>query len=269
MLSRRLHRSLIRSGACALAGFLAVAVGVSAASGAAADIWPAQITPAADEAVLNQRVASLETAAATLPPNLVPAVRFEEAFVRAVARGSESDWLPAMRALAQAPGTDAVTAAVRDVAKAWIARVEMREIGAVLDSYYAQNVHYPTSLAAIERDLRSELKLDPWGEPWVYRTHAPAGFGKEVLQRYTIGPKRFPELGTLKEATLDRPPFVRPAWRIALKPVGESSALEFSNGSGVLALLQAGGTVGAYTLVYIGTHWALLASPDQLFTETF
>jgi hypothetical protein len=239
------------------------------ARGAAADIWPAQIAPIADEAALHQRIANLETAATTVPPNLVPAIRFEEAFVRAVGRAAESEWLPAMRALAAAPDQDPIASALRDLAKAWIARVEMRAIGVVLDNYYAQNVHYPKALSDVERDLPNDLKLDPWGEPWVYRTHAPDGFGKELFQRYVIGPKRFPDLGTLKEATVDRPPFNPPAWKIAARTVGDGSALEFSDRTGVVALLQAGGKVGPYTLVYVGNRWALLAATDQLFTETF
>ena len=242
---------------------------VVSARGAASDIWPTQVAPITDGTALNQRVAALEAAGATLPPELLPAIRFEEVFLRVLGRTSESDWLPQMRALADAPGTDAITAAIREVAKAWIARVEMRGIGTILDNFYAQNVRYPASLAEVERDLPNDLKTDPWGEAWVYRTHAPTGFGKETAQRYTLGPKRYPDLGTLKEATVNRPPFTPPAWKITVRPVGAGSALEFSNGASVLALLQAGGKVGEYTLVYIGNRWALLATPDQLFTASF
>ncbi len=241
----------------------------AALRGAPADAWPTQAVPAADEGALRQRVANLDAVAATLPPELLPAIRFEQAFVRIVARSGESDWLPGVRALADAPGTDPVTAAVRDVAKAWIARVEMRGVGEVLDRYYAKNVRYPNSLSEVERDLPKDLKTDPWGEAWAYRAHAPAGFAKEVLQRYTLGPKRDPDLGTLQEATVNRKPLTPPAWRIASRQFAGSSALEFSLGGAVVGVLQAGGRLAPYTLVYVGDRWALLAATDQLFTVTF
>ena len=239
------------------------------AHGAAADIWPAQVSALADPSTLNQRIAALEAAGTTLPPELTPAIRFEEVYLRVLARTAESDWLPPMHALADAPGADAMTATLRDVAKAWVARVEMRSLATVLDNFYARNVRYPASLADVEHDLSNDLKVDPWGEAWAYHTHAPTGFSNETAQRYTLGPKRYPDLGTLKEATVDRPLFIPPAWKIVLRPVGASSALEFSRGASVLALLQAGGKVDAYTLLYIGDRWALLAAPDQLFTVSF
>lgn len=237
--------------------------------GAAADVWPAQVIPAVDEAALKQRLASLDATAASLPPELLPTIRFEQAFVRIMARAGESDWLPGVRAMAEAPGTDPVTAALRDVAKAWVARVEMRGVGAVLDNYYAKNVRYPNALSDVERDLPKDLKTDPWGEPWVYRPHAPSGFAKEMLQRYTLGPKRAPDLGTLKEATVNRKGFAPPAWKIALRQIAGNSALEFSNGGALVGVLQAGGKLDAYTLVFVGDRWALMAATDQLFTVTF
>lgn len=222
-----------------------------------------------DEAAVNQRVAGLEKAAATLPPELMPTIRFEEALVRVLGRVNESDWLPAMRTLATASGTDPVAAAVREAAKAWIARAAMREIGVSLDDYYAQNVRYPGALAEIERALPQDLRADPWGEPWVYRLHAPVGFPQQTGQRYTLGPKRYPELGTLREATVDRPALTPPAWKLALRAVGESVALEFRLGPEIAGLLQPGGKIGEYTLVYVGDHWALMAAPDQLFAVPF
>ncbi len=261
-----------RTSVAALGALLVCSLGrweILPARGAAADLWPAQVAPLADQNTLSQRIAALEAAGATLPPDLTPAIRFEEVYLRVLARVAEPDWLPQMRALAVAPGTDATTAALRDVAKAWIARVEMRGIAAVLDNFYARNVRYPASLAEVEHELPSDLKMDPWGEAWAYSTHAPTGFAQEAAQRYTLGPRRYPNLGTLREATVDRPPFTPPAWKMTLRPVGASSALEFSRGASVLALLQAGGKIDAYTLVYIGDHWALLAAPDQLFTESF
>ena len=241
------------------------------ARGAASDVWPTQVPPLADETALNGRLAGLQAAAASLPSPLAPTIRFEEAFLRIMARVGEPEWLPAVRALADAPGADPVTAAVRDVARSWVARVQMRGIDAVLDDYYAQNVRFPTAFAEVEKSLPRELKTDPWGEPWTYRVHAPEGFSRQALQRYALGPKRWPALGTLREATVARPPLTPPAWKITAVRAGEGTALEFRAGAGgaVLGLIQAGGRIDAYTLVYIGDRWALLAGPDQLFTVTF
>lgn len=262
----------LRIEAAVLASLLA-AIGIAgepvALRGAATEVWPAQVVPAADEAALRQRVANLDAAAATLPPELLPAIRFEQAFVRIIARASESDWLPGVRTMADASGTDPVTAAVREVAKAWVARVEMRGIGAVLDQHYVKNVRYPNFLSEVERDLPKDLRMDPWGETWAYRTHAPAGFAREVSQRYTLGPRRDPDLGTLEEATVHRKPLTPPAWKIALRQFAGNDALEFSLNNAVVGVLQAGGKLDLYTLVYVGDRWALMAATDQLFTVTF
>lgn len=251
----------------AVAGWLAVAP----AHGAVSDIWPAQVPPFADAAALNGRLERLQAAAVGLPPELTPAVRFEEAFLRVMGRAGESEWLPAMRSLADAPGTDPATAAVRDVARAWVARFQMRGIDAVLEEFYAKNVRFPTTLAEVDKSLSRELKTDPWGEPWAYRTHAPEGFSKQTTQRYALGPKRWPGLGTLREATVGRPPFAPPAWKITPVQAGGATALEFHAGVGgaMLGLFQAGGRIDACTLAYVGDHWALMAGADQLFTVTF
>ncbi len=77
------------------------------------------------------------------------------------------------------------------------------------------------------------------------------------------------KLGTLREATVDRPALTPPAWKLALRAVGESVALEFRLGPEIAGLLQPGGKIGEYTLVYVGDHWALMAAPDQLFAVPF
>ena len=147
----------------------------------------------------------------------------------------------------------------------------MRGIDAVLEDFYAKNVRFPRRSRKWTRACPAELKTDPWGEPWAYRTHAPEGFGKQLLQRYTLGPKRWPGLGTLREATVGRAPFTPPAWKITPVQAGGVTALEFHAGVGgaMLGLFQAGGRIDDYTLVYVGDHWALMAGPDQLFTVAF
>jgi hypothetical protein len=255
-------RSLTRAAALCL--FTAVAC-----QGAPADLWPAQLPKLADPAVVDARIAALKAATPALPPVLAPAERFQETFLRILHGAPSQDWLGTIRDLSTASASDPVTSAVRDVARAWLARAERQEIGTVLDDYYAQNVRYPASLSEVDRNLPKELQLDPWGEPWAYRLHAPQGFAKETAQRYQLGPARLPNLGTLREATVERQSFTPPAWQIILRPVGDSHALEFHLGGAMLGLIQPGGKIDRYTLAYAGDHWALMADTDQLFTATF
>ena len=233
------------------------------------DLWPAQPPAVASPEALGQRTATLEATLPAFPPELAPAVRFEETFLRILARVPAVDWQAQIRGFADAPGNDPVIAAVRESAKGWVARVQMEEIGKVLDGYYAQNVRFPATLAEVERDLAKPLRQDPWGEAWTYSLHAPQGFAKETAQRYRLGPKRYPTLGTLREATAERRPFVPPAWKVALRVIGENRALEFFLGNATVGLVQAGGKIDVYTLAYVGDHWALMAGPDQLFTVAF
>ena len=244
-------------------------LGLATGRAAVTDIWPTQATPAPDAAALAQRLGALDAATASLPPELVPAVQFQKAFLRAVSRGAQADWLPTMRAFATATGTDPVAAGLRDVSRAWLARVEMQNIGTILDGYYAQNVRYPAAFNEVEKMLPADLRLDPWGQPWVYQPHAPQGFAKETRQRYQLGPTRSPDLGTLRDATVGRKPFTPPAWKVVLRLVGENRALEFQSGGAVVGLLSAGGQLGMYSLLYVGDHWALMAGTDQLFTIAF
>ena len=254
-------RSLISA---ALLGLLGLATGRAAVT----DIWPVQLPPPTDANAFVQREAALD-ATTGLPPELAPAVQYQKAFLRAIARAAQPDWLPQMRAFAVATGNDPMTAGLRDASRAWVARIEMQSIGTILDGYYAQNVRYPVSLGEVEKTFPADLRADPWGQPWVYRPHAPQGFSKETRQRYQLGPTRFPDLGTLRDATANRPPFTPPAWKVVLRLVGENRALEFHVGNAVVGLLSAGGTLDTYSLLYVGDHWALMAGPDQLFTIAF
>ncbi len=232
------------------------------------DLWPTQPVVASVEA-LDQRTAALEATLSVLPAELVPAVRFEEIFLRILARAPAADWQAQVRSFAVAPGSDPVTVAVREAAKAWVARLQMEEIGKTLDAFYAQYVRFPATLAEVDRDIAKPLRLDPWGEPWTYGLHAPQGFAKDTAQRYRLGPKRFPLLGTLREATAGRRPLNPPVWKIVLRVIGENRALEFSLGNATAGLIQAGGKIDVYTLAYVGDRWALMAGPDQLFTVAF
>ena len=250
------------------AGFLGL-LGLAATTRAAvSDLWPVQLPPPVDAAGFTRKADALD-AVTGFPPELAPTIQFEKAFYKAVSRAAQGEWLPQMRAFAAATGNDPVAAGLRDVSRAWVARIEMQSIDVALTDYYAQNVRFPLSFGEVEKSLSPDLRVDPWGQPWIYRPHAPTGFSKESRQRYQLGPTRLPDLGTLREATTDRKPFAPPAWKVALRVVGENRALEFQADGTVVGLISAGGTLGVYSLMYVADHWALMAGPDQLFTVAF
>jgi len=84
---------------------------------------------------------------------------------------------------------------------------------------------------------------------------------------YQLGPTRNPRLSALRDAIQNRQPPVL-TWKITSQEITGTLSLQFKSAT-VNALIQPGGTVAGYNLLYIGTGWALLAGPDQLFTVTF
>ena len=251
------------------------ALGISAVAGSAsgqtapAELWPTQVPAAADAGTLDVRVGKLESAVAAFPDALRPAVQFEETFLRIMSGAPENEWLPPVRTFSAATASDPVSVGVRGEARAWLARTEMEAIGPTLDQYYGENVRYPATFAEVEKLLPTGLKTDPWGETWVYRPHAPKGFGGETRQRYQIGPKRYPGLGGMRDAIGGRQTFLPPAWKVTLQAATNNRALEFQlNGVGK-GLISAGGKIDDYRLLYVGERWALMASTDQLFTIAF
>ncbi len=234
-------------------------------NGAPTDVWPVRIPT--DAASLSRHIASLGASAEALPSELAPAVEFEKVFLQILAGAPQPEWLPRMQAFAARSQTDPITQGLRELSKAWLARVEMLVLDDALKSYYAENVCFPEQLSALGNNLPEILRLDPWGEQWAYRARAAAGFSSVPAQRYQIGPHRYPELGTLREAITKRKP---PAtgWKISPRKVGESAALEFRSSSGT-ALIQSGGKIDQCALLFAGPDWALMAGADQLFAVMF
>ena len=248
---------------------LVVLTGTALGQTAPAELWPTRVPAPADAGTLDVREGKLAAAVATVPEAVHPAVQFEETFLRIVAGAPESEWLPAVRTFAAATANDPVSAGVREVARAWLARSEMEVIGTKLDQYYGENVRYPAMFAEVEKSLPADLKTDPWGETWVYRPHAPKGFAGETRQRYQLGPKRSPDLGRLRDAIGGRQPLTPPAWKVTLREATNNRALEFQLNGASQGLITAGGKVGDYSLLFVGDHWALMGATDQLFTVAF
>ena len=266
---------------CPLAGAALcwLTVASFASDGPAPDLWPLPVKVLSAPA-LQQEGARIDAAAAMLAPELKPAVRFEKVFLQIVSGVPENTWLPDLQGfvaaaanMPTAPATmsAAVPRGIAEVSRAWIARCQMRQIDGVLRQYYRKHVAFPEHLAAVELALPDSMRRDPWGQPWIYQSHAPAGLGERfarfTTQRYRLGPTRAPELGTLAEAIGDRnPPGV--TWKITVRELGGRAALEFRAG-GVVTAIEPGGRIGAFTLLFIGDRWALMAGVDQLFTVAF
>ena len=60
---------------------------------------------------------------------------------------------------------------LRDIARAWLARLQMEELDAALRKYYVARVEYPETLdGLVERKLATAQQLvDPWGKPFGYK----------------------------------------------------------------------------------------------------
>jgi len=235
------------------------------------DLWPLTLKASQSAEPAKQR-ATLEAAA--VPDELKPAVRFQQTFLKILASSVskaqplEPDWVKELQAFIAADREgDPVVHGVAEVARAWIARVQMQTIDTELRQYYRKQVHFPATFSEIEPGLPDALRRDPWGQPWVYAPHAPQGLGKLSAQRYRLGPARHPDLGPLGEATGDRnsPP---PSWQLTALNLGGKRVLKIRTPTGT-ATLEPGGKTGAFTLLFTGDNWALMAGPDQLFAVTF
>jgi hypothetical protein len=128
-------------------------------------------------------------------------------------------------------------------------------------------VQFPDQLDAVKTDIPEALRVDPWGEPWVYRLTAPQGFTKLQGQRYEIGPTRFPHLTDLETAAKNEP--VSRGWKIVAREVAGARALEIRTADGKVAVVQPGARIGEVSLAYIGDGWALFTDTERLFTATF
>ena len=241
------------------------------AQAALPNIWPPNIK-APQPAELAKQCAALDTA--SLPAELKPAAQFQKTFLKILASKPpkaqllEQDWVAELRAFIAADReNNPVAHGVAEVARAWLARVQMQAIDAALHQYYRQNVHFPDQFSAIQARLPEPLRLDPWGQPWVYEPRAPQGISKLALQRYHLGAAKFLSLGTLSD-TVSQRHSILPAWKITLRNLGDKPALEIRIAASS-ATLQPGGKTGDHTLLYIGENWALFAGPDQLFAVPF
>ena len=223
------------------------------------ELWPLQPNPAVLSNQLN--------VARVLPGEIIPALKFQKTFCAVLAGTPVVVWRAELERFAHLTETDPVSIGVSEVARTWLARVWMQDIDGVLREYYRHNVRFPDTLTGLGKDWPESLRTDPWGQPWVYVTHTPPGFDRQTNQRYQLGPTRNPGLSLLRDAIQNRrPPAV--GWKITPQEIAGTKSLQFQSAA-ANSLIQPGGTVEGYNLLFIGTGWALLAGPDQLFTVTF
>ena len=219
------------------------------------ELWPLQPV----HATLSNQLAT----AKTIPAELQPALQFQKIFCTILSGAPASVWRADIEKFSRLTGNDPVAQGIREAARPWLARVWIEDLAVILRNYYRHHVSFPDKLV----DLPEVLRVDPWGQPWVYKLHEPVGFKRQTNQRYQIGTTRNPQLSLLSDAIKNRrPPAV--AWKITPLDVGGARALQFQSAT-ANALLQPGGMVDGYVLMFIGDGWALLGGPEQLFTVVF
>ena len=235
----------------------------------AAEVWPAQTQPL-NEATLKFQLEALDTAVKSLPAKLLPALRFQKLYWQMISGAPQAAWRAELERGARQDGDDAVVSAVRELSRVWLARAQMQEIDAALLGYYRNNVAFPPSLDAVMKEIPPAAQKDPWSQPWVYKPVTLTGLKRHINQRYQIGPTRFPQLASFKDAIRKRTPPVT-AWKISSRSIGGSTALDFRSAGTdqLLATLQAGGSIGGNMLVFVGDRWALMAALDQFFMVNF
>jgi hypothetical protein len=248
---------------------LAVVWMASAGLATAAEVWPAQ-TQSLTEATLKFQLEALDTAVKSLPAKLLPALKFQKLYWQIISGVPPAAWRAELERGARQEGDEPVVNAVRELSRVWLARVQMQDVDAALLGYYRNAVAFPVSLDAVMKDIPAAAQKDPWGQPWVYKPVTPGGLKRHINQRYQIGPARFPQLATFKDAVRKRTPPAT-AWKISPRSIGSGTALDFRSvgNDALLATLQPGGSVGGNMLVFIGDRWALMVALDQFFTVNF
>ena len=228
--------------------------------------WPAQLPAGEKTLPLGEQIQALTASSKGLPDTLQPAVRFQSLFLEIIAGWKPSDWRDELVGLSRLQGDSPAAAGVREVARVWLARLQMSETDSVLRAWYRRHVRFPDALSEIENDLPENLRKDPWGDSWSYKPRTPQGFDKLSTQRYQLGPARFPDLDTLAGARIHRHPPGR-AWTITLRQDAGKKALEFRSPgkNNPVSILDAGGKIDGCTVLYIGDGWALMSATDQLF----
>ena len=228
------------------------------------DIWK---NGPVDSATLSAQTTAIDAVESKLAAPARLAAEFQKVLLQIRSGADVAVWRGEIDKYAKAFGEDGVTVALRELAKCWQARRAMAEIDKVLRKFYGANVRFPDKFDEVKTDIPEVLKLDPWGEAWVYKPTTAKTFAKYAKQRYDLGPMRYPDLSTIKEA-LAAAPSAR-TFKITPRDVGGTRTLEIRTSDGKTGVVQPGAKVGDVSLVFIGDGWALLADTERLFTVAF
>ena len=247
-----------------LAAALAVCLVASVAVAAPPDIWK---NGPVDSVTLQAQTTAIDAAEAKLAAPARPAAEFQKVLLQIHSGADAAAWRGEIDKYAKASGDDGVTAALRELAKCWQARRAMAEIDKALRKFYGANVRFPDKLDEVKANIPEAVKVDPWGEAWVYKPTTAQTFAKFAKQRYDLGPTRYPDLSTIKEA-LTAAPSAR-TFKITPRDVAGTRTLEIRTSDGKTGVVQPGAKVGDVLLVFIGDGWALLADTERLFTVGF
>ncbi|MBM4038994.1 MAG: hypothetical protein FJ290_10830 [Planctomycetes bacterium] len=89
---------------------------------------------------------------------------------------------------AKAAAGDKFGLATRDLARGWLARLQMVQLDAALRRYWTDKIEYPEKLdALVERKLvPPELLVDPWGKPFAYAARPLKARPDLPRQAYTL-----------------------------------------------------------------------------------
>ena len=203
-----------------------------------------------------------------LPEELSPAFGFQLLYEKILAGAKPSEWRSELAELASKKSTDPVALATRDVARVWLARVEMQDLELLLLDYYRHNVRFPKTDAEFQKLLPSSLSKDPWGEPWIYTAQTPRGFSSAMNgQRYQVSPSGVPGLLPLEDSVKNRK-VLELGFTVTARELGGHQVLEFRSPQ-MLAVIGPGGKAGPFTLMYMGDHWALMSGGDRIFAISF
>lgn len=163
----------------------------------------------------------------------------------------------------------------RQLALAWLSRLDMEKVTALLRAYYRREIAYPKDLEQLSthpkfKNETSPPATDRFGKPWLY---ALAGFEKLKGfpdQRYTLKSAVLGDLSDLKaaEALPYASRILAVPQRIVAMP-DNTTAVSFKNGA-TTSLSPMGPGTGELHLAFVGykiivvcdhTHWKLLPRP--------
>ncbi|TSA37000.1 MAG: hypothetical protein D4R65_01610 [Verrucomicrobiaceae bacterium] len=198
-------------------------------------------------------ISQIAAARAKSPAELRPFFDLATAYDKAMRNAPLSEWRPAVQKLATQPDANA---ALKEAALIWEARARMAEFRLLLLDYYKKKASFPASLAPIAEKIPTELKSDPWGQPWQYQAVAPAHFPNLPAQGFKLVPSKYPGLQPIAELSVTG--FTPPA--LTVGPANVANAMRVAVEGGQPVILQEGLTsrnIGLLKVTPAGSLWAV------------